>query len=85
MSSPITMYTRYHSGNDFGGVLQVNKFLVQKRGTPYPDDISIEFEGDQGSVSKAWMIVEPKLAIALARCLLSVAEGYASETKSDIS
>ena len=44
----------------------------------------VGFEGEQGSVKKAWIYIDPELAIPLARNLLSVAEGYVSESESEV-
>jgi len=79
MTSHMIVYTKYaSSSNDFGGGLQVGKFLVRKAGwKTRPNLVYIGFEGE-GSVKKAWMYLEPELAIPLARNLLSVAEGYVS-------
>ena len=44
----------------------------------------VSFEGEQGSVEKAWIYIDPELAIPLARNLLSVAEGYVSESVSEV-
>ena len=88
MSSFIRVRTTYHSGNDFGGGLEVSKFSVKKRGLKTSQDnkwkMSVDFEGEQGSVEKAWIIIDPELAIPLARALLSVAEGYVSESVSEV-
>ena len=87
MASHIIVYTKYNSGNDFGGGLEVSKFSVKKRGlktSPNKWKMCVDFEGEQGSVKKAWMYLEPELAIPLARALLSVAEGYVSESVSEV-
>ena len=44
----------------------------------------VGFEGEQGSVKKAWIYIDPELAIPLVRGLLSVAEGYVDKTESEI-
>ena len=87
MSSFIRVHTKYPSGNDFGGGLEVSKFSVKKRGVKTSPDkwkMSVDFEGEQGSVKKAWIYIDPELAIPLARNLLSVAEGYISESESEV-
>jgi len=75
----ITVYTRYRSGNDFGGTLKVSKLSIQKR----PEGMYVEFEGE-GSVKRAWMYLDTDIAIPLARNILSVAEGYVSKLESEV-
>ncbi len=87
MSKEIRIYTTYHSGNDFGGSLEVSKFSVKKRGLRTDSNkwkMFVDFEGEQGSIKNARMYLEPELAIPLARSLLSVAEGYVSESVSEV-
>lgn len=86
MSSFIRVHTTYHTGNDFGGGLEVSKFSVKKRGIKTQDKwkMSVSFEGEQGSVRDARIYIDPELAIPLARTLLNVAEGYISESVSEV-
>ena len=93
MASRIIMYTTYDYGNDFGGALEVTKFSVKKRGVKTSENkwkMSVNFEGGEGSVSterklkKAWILIDPQLAIPLARTLQSVAEGYVSESVAEV-
>ena len=87
MSSFIRVHTKYPSGKNFGGGLEVSKFSVKKRGVKTSPDkwkMSVDFEGEQGSVKRAWIFIDPELAIPLARTLLSVAEGYVSESVSEV-
>ena len=81
MASDMTVYTTYHSGSDFGGTLKVSKFSVEKVGRS--KKMVIEFVGGD-SIRSARIYLEPELAIPLARSLLSVAEGYVSESKSEV-
>ena len=81
MASHMTVYTTYHSGGDFGGTLKVSKFSVGKVGRS--KKMVIEFVGGD-SIKSARIYLEPELAIPLARSLLSVAEGYVSDSKSEV-
>jgi len=85
MGSYITVYTTYSdSSYDFGGTLAVRKFNVRKAGIQAsPDTMRVEF-GGTGSVKRARMLLEPDIAIPLARNLLSVAEGYVSESITEL-
>ena len=76
MGSFIRVHTTYNSGNDFGGGLEVSKFSVKKRGVKRSPNTNkwkmyVVFEGEQGSLKKAWFFIDPELAIPLARSLLS--------------
>ena len=85
MASHIIVYTKYHSSNDFGGGLEVSTLRITRTGTQAsPAKLHVEFEGEEGSVKKAWMFLEPQFAITLARSLLSVAEGYISQSESEV-
>ncbi len=93
MASRIIIYTTYDYGNDFGGALEVTKFSVQKRGVKTSENkwkMSVNFESGVGSVSterklkKARILIDPELAIPLARNLLSVAEGYVTQSESEV-
>ena len=78
MASNTTIYTRYHSGNDFGGTLKVSKFSIEKIGIePKSNRMYVELEGE-GSIKSARIYLEPKLAVPLARGILSITDGYAS-------
>ena len=83
MASHMVVYTRYHSGSDYGGTLEVSKFSVQKPRIPRSNRMCVEFEGE-ASIKSARMYLEPELAIPLARSLLSVAEGYVSESVAEV-
>ena len=85
MGSHMIVYTKYNSGNDFGGGLEVSKLKVKKAGwKSRPNLVYVGFEGG-GAIQKAWMYLEPKIAIPLARNLLSVTEGYTSESDLEVS
>ena len=78
MASHMIIYTKYHSGSDFGGRLEVSKFSIEKTAMGAKSNrMCVEFEGE-GDIKSAVMYLDPKLAIPLARGLLSVTEGYAS-------
>jgi len=84
MASHMIVYTRYHSGSDFGGGLEVSKFSVQKTGVGVRSRrMCVKFEGE-GDIKSALMYLEPELAIPLARGLLSITEGYASTVELEI-
>jgi len=74
MSVGITFST---SQKTFGGPLEVNKFWVRRSAS---NKLSILFLGT-GYLTKASMSLSPELAIALARDMLSVAEGYVSKSQ----
>jgi len=83
MTSHMIVYTKYSStSNDFGGGLEVSNFRVSKVGKQN-SRLLVEFEG-KGSVKRAWMFLEPEIAVPLARNLLSVAEGYLSKAESEV-
>ncbi len=85
MASSTTIYTRYHSGSDFGGRLEVSKFRIEKTGIGAKfSKMCVEFEGE-GDIKSAILYLEPKLAIPLARGLLSISDGYASTVELEIS
>jgi hypothetical protein len=78
------VYTKYASGYVFREFLQVSKFSVEKVGSEArPNTIHVRFE-ETGSVEEAEIYLEPELAIPLARNLLSVAEGYIFESRSEV-
>jgi len=78
------IYTKYHSGSDFGGRLEVSKFSIQKTKIEAKTNrMCVEFKGE-GDIKSALMYLDPKLAIPLARGLLSVTEGYASTIELEI-
>ena len=87
MAREITMYTKYPTDRDHGGRLEVSKFSVKKRGRKTSENkwqMYVSFEGKEITVKKAWIYLDPELAIPLARNLLSVAEGYVSESVSEV-
>jgi hypothetical protein len=83
VSSQIIVYTKYDSGNEFGGALDVNKLIVSKfGGKTKPNSIHVRFEG-VGSIKNARMTLDLDLAVPLARSFLSIAEGYVSKLESE--
>ena len=84
MGKNITVYTTYLSGSDFGGRLEVSKFSVRRMGTKGRlDRMQVGFEG-KGDIKRAWMYLDSDIAIPLARSLLSVTEGYITESVSEV-
>ena len=81
MSNTVIVYTKYLSGNDFGGTLELGKLNVRYTGTreTATNRLEVKFEGE-GSVKSAQMYLDFDVAIPLARALLSVAERYVSES-----
>lgn len=79
MGSRIMVNVKYATRKEatYGGWFEVSKFLVRKEG----DRVYFSFEGE-GDLDKAYIYLDPKIAIPLARNLLSVAEGYISEIES---
>ena len=73
------------TGIQYGGSLEVSKFCVQKAGlVSVPDRMANTFDGT-GYLRQASIYLEPEVAIPLARSLLSVAEGYVSESETAVS
>ena len=85
MSNEIILHTKYHSGYDFGGLLSLGKFSVKHTGTQErpTNRMSVTFEG-KGSVKSARMHLDFDVAVPLARALLGVAEGYVSESVTEL-
>lgn len=85
MSNSIIVYTKYLSGSDFGGQLKLSKFSVRNTGTQKraTNRMEVRFEGE-GSVKSARMYLDFDVAVPLARTLLGVAEGYISESVTEL-
>jgi hypothetical protein len=66
------------------GKMEVSKFTVRKsRIGNVPYSMSVEFEG-KGKLNRAIIDLNPKIAVPLARNLLSVAEDYVAESESAV-
>ena len=82
MISYTNVEVTYNSGRKFGQyeLLKVTKLITERIS---PDELRIEFLEDT-SQAKASVRLPVRLAIPLARELLSVAEGYVSESVSEV-
>ena len=84
MGNQITIYTTYLSGSDYGGVLQVSKFDIQKVARRKGSNrMCIEFQGN-GSVKSARMYLDYEIAVPLAHNMLSIAKGHATTSEYEI-
>jgi hypothetical protein len=85
MSHKTIIYTKYLSGNDFGGSLTVDKFSMRNTGTAEKptNRIEIYLEG-KGTIKNARMYLDFDIAVPLARTILGITEGYIFRTESTV-
>ena len=76
---------RYQSGVEYREGLSVSKVCAQITGSQaHPNElVAIELQ-DMDSQARVYITLQPEAAIPLARAMLNVAEGYASESESEV-
>ncbi len=75
---------RYSSGMKYTESISVSKVCARKAGSQAePNVLAIELQ-DVNSQARVYISLRPEAAIPLARAMLNVAEGYASESESEV-